>query len=369
MPELYIGLMSGTSLDAIDAVIVDLEKAEPRLLSHLAYPLTAPLQKEILALNTPASSNELDRSCQLDRELGISFATAVDTLLKQANIAAQQIKAIGSHGQTIRHQPDLEKPYSLQIGDPNTIAEFTGITAVADFRRRDIAAGGQGAPLVPAFHQALFAHPDKTRAIINIGGMANISYLQGGKNKALQGFDTGPGNCLMDAWIQRHQGLNYDQNGNWASQGQPNQALLTRLLEHPFFQQPPPKSTGRESFHLEWLQQELQALPEIPTADVQATLSELSSLSIANAIQAFAPADEVYLCGGGVHNQILVQRLQQLLPKQIITSTETLGLAPDWVEACAFAWLAKQCLQQQAGNHPAVTGAEGFRILGGIYPA
>lgn len=369
MSELYIGIMSGTSLDGIDFALVDLDQDKLELISTLAKPLATELKSEILALNTPRCDNELDRSYRLDRKLGQLFAQGCTELLAQNRLSAKDIQAIGSHGQTIRHQPDIKHAYSLQIGDPNTIAELTGISVVADFRRRDIAAGGQGAPLVPAFHQALFACEEKQRAIVNIGGMANISYLANCQNQQLSGFDTGPGNCLLDAWIQHQRQLDFDRDGAWAASGQVDNKLLERLLSCEFFHRPPPKSTGRELFNLAWLQQQLVGFESLPPQNVQATLCELSVQTIAQQLQAHTLASEIYVCGGGAFNQNLMQGLRRELPNCLVSTTEVLGLKPDWVEACAFAWLAKQCLAGLAGNHPDVTGASGFRVLGGIYPA
>jgi anhydro-N-acetylmuramic acid kinase len=361
--------MSGTSADAIDAALVCFDDDKPRLLAHHSLPLSLDLRAEIHRLAQPGD-NELDRCGALDHRLGEAFAETVMALLKAANISADAVSAIGSHGQTLRHRPPglNPHPFTLQIGDPNIIAQRTGITTVADFRRRDMAAGGQGAPLVPAFHRALFGDPQQTRAIVNIGGMANISWLR--RDGKTLGFDTGPGNVLMDAWIQRHQNLPYDRGGAWAASGDADAPLLKRLLEHPFFTQAPPKSTGREVFNLDWLKAEVDALtPQLTAADVQATLLQVTAQSIAASIRALDSEHnaEVYLCGGGAYNTHLVNALRELLPDNLLASTAQLDIAPQWLEAIAFAWLARQTLAHLPGNLPSVTGAEEPVILGGIY--
>ena len=365
--DLYIGLMSGTSIDSIDAALVDFGGAAPQLLAQHNHPISAQLKQQILSLCQPGD-NELDRMGELDRALGAHFADAALAVLRQSNYQADQIRAIGSHGQTVRHRPPgtREWPFTLQIGDPNTIAERTGITTVADFRRRDIAANGQGAPLAPAFHQAVFHSTVNERFVVNIGGMANVTHLPT-QGQAI-GFDTGPGNVLMDAWIGRHLGHEFDRDGEWAAQGHSIAPLVSRLLDHPFFRQAPPKSTGRETFHLDWL---LESLQDQPPIDVQASLLELSARSIADCIQPLSQttASEIYLCGGGAYNRQLLVRLQQLLPQHRVETTMALGLAPEWVEAAAFAWLARQTQGRLSGNLPAVTGADKPVILGGVYVA
>jgi len=363
----FIGLMSGTSLDSIDAALVDLSQGFKLLASH-STPITDALRERILKLTQPGD-NEIELMGRLDTELARSFATAVLELLHKCNLSVDQIQAIGSHGQTLRHRP--EAGFTLQIGDPSLITELTGITTVADFRRRDIAAGGQGAPLVPAFHHALFSQAGTNRIIINIGGMANLTLLPGNIDKPVTGFDTGPGNVLMDSWIAQHLNLPYDADGNWARQGRVLPDLLQQLLREPFFQQPAPKSTGRELFNMEWLSRHLAAQPHTTEpCDVQATLTELTAVTIADAVanQPLSNPD-LFLCGGGSHNALLKERLQALLPDHAIDTTEALGLDPDWVEAAAFAWLASRALEKRSGNLPAVTGASGERILGGIYLA
>lgn len=355
---LYVGLMSGTSLDAIDAVLIDFT-SDITILNTWSLTLPADLREEILALNH-LQANELTRSLVLGKKMAHVFSTAVCELLKDANIDPRAITAIGSHGQTLRHAPNSDMGYSLQIGDPSTIAELTGITVVADFRNRDIAAGGQGAPLVPAFHQAMFSSASESRAIINIGGMANASiFLTDG---SIQGFDTGPGNVLMNHWAQQHINKPYDNNGDWAKSGTVDRLLLAQMLAEPFFHIPPPKSTGRELFDAHWLNQFKPQM--LNPANVQATLLELTAVSIVNALP--RAIEKLFVCGGGAYNLQLMQRLNTLSGKPTF-STQTLGIAPEWVEAAAFAWLAKQTINHSTGNLPAATGARGARILGGIY--
>ena len=364
----YIGLMSGTSLDGLDAVIVDFDEQPVRLLASASRPIPEALKRSLLTLTQPGD-NEIEQLGRADIQLSRLQAQLVNDLLAQSNLTPAQITAIGSHGQTIRHRPSGDTPFSLQIGDPNTLAELTGITVAADFRRRDLAAGGQGAPLVPAFHADLFRIGSANRVILNIGGMANITLLLKNSNAPIIGFDTGPGNILIDSWIYRHQQQGFDLSGAWGRSGRIDAQLLNRLLEHEFFEQAPPKSTGREQFNLSWIDQQLSALGHpIAHADVQATLTELTARSIAEAILNQNIDDaEVYVCGGGAHNDYLLERLERHLGKLSLTTTDTLGLPADWVEACAFAWLAKRCLSQLSGNLPSVTGARGERILGGIY--
>lgn len=364
--------MSGTSADGIDVALVDFSSASIRLLAHSETPLSDDLKKQILGLCQPGD-NEIDRMGALDRQLGHEFAAACAQLLATENIPAENITAIGSHGQTIRHRPEKHSqyPFTLQIGDPNTIAQATGICTVSDFRRRDLAAGGQGAPLAPAFHQAAFHNPDTTRAIVNIGGMSNISLLA--RDGSVTGFDTGPGNVLLDAWIYHHKHQRYDRNGDWAAKGQCHSDLLAQMLSHPYFQQPAPKSTGRETFNFNWLAEQLQQqAANIEPVDVQATLLELTSTTIAQDILALCPEGEtieVYICGGGAYNQQLMQRLNALLTPRRVATTSALGIDPEWIEAVAFAWLAKQTVERKSGNLPSVTGATQAVPLGGIYIA
>jgi anhydro-N-acetylmuramic acid kinase len=308
---------------------------------------------------------------QADRELGLAFGAAVNSLLQNAGIPHSAVRAIGSHGQTIRHRPPAphqNHPFTLQVGDPSSIAQLTGIATVADFRRRDIAAGGQGAPLVPAFHRAVF-NSNRCRAIVNIGGIANITLLP--TAGSVLGFDTGPGNTLMDSWITRHRGESYDRDGAWAAAGKVVPSLLTSLLNDPYFAAPAPKSTGREHFNLAWLDRHLaESTSPVSASDVQATLAELTAQSIARAIVALSPAPrEVFVCGGGAYNSHLMVRLEALLHPRQLGNTAQLGIAPEWVEATAFAWLAQQTLAGKPGNEPAVTGAQSYCVLGAIYPA
>lgn len=363
----YIGLMSGTSLDSVDAVLVSFTPEFSLHATH-THPLPEALREQILQL-TRSGPDEIDKLGQLDIQLGRLFGEAALALLKASQIEPSRISAIGSHGQTIRHRPELG--FSLQIGDPATITELTGISTIADFRRRDLAAGGQGAPLVPAFHEALFRSPTQDRVLINLGGMANITLLPAAAGLPVTGYDTGPGNVLMDAWIQQQRGQCYDAEGHWASSGQVDDRLLTQLLSHTYFQQPPPKSTGRELFDLPWLEQALTTLPHtLGPADIQATLLELTVRSLADAIQHHALYQpELYLCGGGSHNRALHARLQQLLPDARIDTTAAIGLPPDWVEAAAFAWFAMRTQHQQTSSLASVTGARQDRILGAIHLA
>lgn len=369
MSELYIGLMSGTSMDAIDAVLVDFAQGL-RLVGTHSIALPEDLRARLIALSQ-SGDDEIERLGRTDVELGRLFAAAARGVLESSEHHAAEVRAIGSHGQTIRHRPQGAHPFTLQITDPNTLAEETGITVVADFRRRDMAAGGQGAPLVPAFHASVFGHENHDRIILNLGGIANITVLPAGHPEQVYGFDTGPANTLMDAWIQRSRQLRYDAGGEWAASGDIHAALLQRLLTHDYFRLPAPKSTGREDFHLAWLEQQLAALPEaIADEDVQSTLLELTAVSVADAIKATGLKEgEILLCGGGALNNALWHRLQSLLPAWTLHSTADFGLAPGWVEAAAFAWLARQTLLGLPGNLPAVTGARGPRILGGIFPA
>lgn len=367
--QLYIGLMSGTSADGIDAALVDMQTT-PRLLATHSYPFPNKLREQIHSISLPGP-NEIDRMGVLDAELGRYFAQSTRELLAKVGVTPDQIIAIGSHGQTIRHRPPgaSANSFTLQIGDPNLIAELTGITTVTDFRRRDMAAGGQGAPLVPAFHRALFHSLKQDKVIVNIGGMANITWLPAKSDVC--GFDTGPGNVLMDYWIHEHQGLGYDKHGAWAALGLANNELLQSLLSDPFFKKTFPKSTGREHFNRQWLGQHLQQLPSSPTnQDVQATLLELTARSIADSINLLSQTSkEVLVCGGGAFNARLLERLGNLLPNCSVDTTTSQGIEPQWIEAMAFAWLAKQTIAHKPGNLCAVTGAKREVILGGVYYA
>lgn len=368
--HLIIGLMSGTSLDGVDAALVEFDAARMVLRGSHYLPYPDHLRQTLLALHNPAN-DELAHAARIAQELARLYADAVVQLLQQTQTQAAKVTAIGCHGQTMRHAP--QQGYSLQLNQPALLAELTGISVVADFRARDIAAGGQGAPLVPAFHAARFMHPRTSRAILNIGGIANLTVLT--PHAPIRGFDTGPGNMLLDAWIQRCQGQRYDAGGHWAAQGQVHRMLHERLMAHPYLQQPPPKSCGREQFNLAWLEAELMAVnaalaEPIAAVDVQATLLALTADSIALAMQHDgAEITELYVCGGGAHNQQLLRRLAERMPRVRVQTTAALGLDVDWVEAVAFAWLAWRTWHGLPGNLPAVTGAQGARILGAIHPA
>ena len=355
--------MSGTSLDGVDAALVELSQTSPRLVSSFFQTYPEPLKEALLALHQ-TSPNELHQAQLVANRLAREYAEATHALLKKAGVPAAQIQAIGCHGQTVRHRP--EHGYSIQLNNAALLAELTGINVVSDFRSRDIAAGGQGAPLVPAFHDKVLRHPNIHRAILNIGGIANLTDLA--PNRATSGFDTGPGNLLMDAWIARHLGESFDKNGAWAASGKIIPALLQSLLHESFFSAAPPKSTGRDLFNLAWLDRYLTGNEVL--ADVQATLLALTGDSITTAVQHFcAGAKEIYLCGGGAHNEALVAYLQRKLPHYRIQKTEGLGIAADWMEAIAFAWMAQQALHLRPSNLPAVTGAKHPCVLGAIYPA
>jgi anhydro-N-acetylmuramic acid kinase len=363
---LFIGLMSGTSMDGIDAALVSFENQQCQLINSIEQEIPENLRLELMALSQ-VGDNEIDRLGGADRELAQHFATACKRLLENSHIHPSQIIAIGSHGQTIRHRPNNDPAFTLQIGDPNTIAQLTGITTVADFRRRDIAAGGQGAPLAPAFHQAIFSSTHHNRAIINIGGMANVSFLSCNGN--ISGFDTGPGNVLMDSWIQQCRHEKYDSDGVWAASGTVITPLLEQLLRHEYFSKPSPKSTGREEFNLHWLNQNIGS-SSFKTEDVQATLLEFTAQTITHEIEKLPePVNEIYICGGGAYNTHLMQRLETLAHPRLLANTSLLGIPPEWVEASAFAWLAKQTLEKRHIRVRPITGAREDVILGGIYPA
>lgn len=360
--EIYIGLMSGTSLDGVDAALVDL-RSRPLLLGTVFVPYPKALKTALLALQAPAR-DELHRASLAGIRVSGLYATAVSRLLRKCRIERQLVRAIGCHGQTVRHRP--ESGYTVQLGNPAVLAERSGIPVVADFRSADIAAGGQGAPLVPAFHAAVFRSPRVHRVIVNLGGIANLTDLP--CRGPVRGFDTGPGNILLDAWVGWRLGRNFDKGGSLASRGRPLQPLLRDLLADPYFRRPPPKSTGRDHFNLSWLRSFGVARHKV--ADVQATLAELTALSIGRAIVRFcSDAREVYLCGGGAHNSDLVRRIARTLPGVQVASTLQLGSHPDWVEAMAFAWLAQRRIKSEAGNLPEVTGARSGRVLGAMYAA
>lgn len=358
-------------MDGIDAALVSLSAgSRPILVTTHAHPIDAATRGEIQALMRDGP-HEIERLGELDMALGELFAEAANIAIKKAGLTIKDIRAIGSHGQTIRHRPRAGHPFTLQIGNPSVIAERTGIITVADFRARDMAAGGQGAPMVSAFHQQLFHSPQHHRTIINIGGIANVTYLPANALQPVMGFDTGPGNTLLDQWIGHHQGRAHDEAGQWAASGQTSKELLGKLLADSYFRTSPPKSTGREHFNMEWLHAHLKKLSTPPSAaDVQATLLQLTTQTIAQAIREFLPqTQETYVCGGGAHNRVLMSALAENMSGMTVVTTDNLGLSPDWVEAAAFAWLAHQALERQPGNLPSVTGAKRAVILGGIYPA
>lgn len=363
--RLYIGLMSGTSLDGLDIALVNLEAKQPILLAQelTPYPKTLLIQlKELCRLQTTS----FDALGSLDITLGNFCAEAVLSFMRNNDITAKDVIAIGSHGQTIHHQPNGDTPFTLQIGDANCIAEKTGVTVVADFRKRDMAANGQGAPLVPAFHAAYFKSHEQNRAIVNIGGIANITFLPKNNSHAIVGFDSGPGNTLMDKICQQHFNEHYDENATLAKTGTVNEALLNALLEDEYFKLPYPKSTGPEYFSIKWLESHMVMNATNPQ-DTLATLCKLSALTIAHAIKQLPNCSAIYICGGGVHNPLLMGMLRQYIDGPVET-TDIIGVDPDWVEAMAFAWLAKQTLEGKPGNIPSVTGANKAVILGAIYP-
>ncbi len=368
MEEYYIGLMSGTSLDAIDVAITQIDEQSCNIIAADSHALPADIKQAIAELCHPGN-NEIERMGKLDFQLGNLFAEATLKLIRLAKLAPSDIKAIGSHGQTIRHRPTNKAPFSLQIGNPARISEVCNITTVADFRRADIAAGGQVAPLVPAFHQDMFSHSERNRFILNIGGMANISLLPPKKSTITRGFDTGPGNVLLNAWVNIHKQHPYDDNGEWSASHPYNETLLNNLLSHSYFGKPPPKSTGREVFDLHWLDKKLHEINEtIEPGVVQSTLCELSARSIADSIKLHEPNSiDVIVCGGGAHNHDLISRIEKHLQTKI-RLTDELGVEADYVEAAAFAWLARQALHLKPANLPAVTGAKHPVILGAIYP-
>lgn len=369
MRELFIGLMSGTSLDGADAVLVDFDASPLRVIAHRFVPFPDSLRTELLALNTPGD-NELHRAAIAGNAITRIYAALVNQLLKQSGIDRAAVRAIGAHGQTIRHRPQEfdGTGYTLQIQNPALLAEHCGIAVVADFRSRDVAAGGQGAPLVPAFHQGVFGSPIDTVLVLNIGGIANLSVLQ--PSGAVLGFDCGPGNALMDYWCHRQTGQPFDANGQWASTGTVIPALLDMLLNEPFLQKAPPKSTGRDLFNPAWLAPQLQRHKNALPADIQATLTEFTARACAQAIQGFETGAHILaVCGGGALNTHLMQRLQNLLPSLQVQPTDALGLPAMQVEASAFAWLARQAIHGLPGNLQSVTGARGARVLGAIYPA
>ena len=361
--DLFIGLMSGTSLDGVDAVLVGFPESRMEVLANAYLPYPEAVRKQLLVLGD-AGSDELHLSALLSQVLSLLYAQAVAEVMRKAGVTSPDVRAVGCHGQPVRHRPD--QGYTLQLGNPALLAEKTGITVVADFRSRDIAAGGQGAPLVPAFHKVVFGDPQTHRIILNLGGIANVTNLY--PSSAVTGFDCGPANILLDAWIEADQGKSYDSEGAWGKSGTVVPGLLDELMAHPYFQMSPPKSCGREQFNLGWVRKHLRGHER--SNDVQATLLNLTGRSIAMAIDRWCgrPA-ELYVCGGGAKNSALMELLGSTLPSVSILKTDALGVPAELVEATAFAWLARQTLHGCAGNLPEVTGAQGYRVLGAIYPA
>ena len=360
--ELFVGLMSGTSLDGVDAALVDFGGASPAVLAHVHHPFPATLRTELLALNSPGH-DELARAAACGNELARRYAAAVGDALARAAVAASEVRAIGCHGQTVRHRPDAG--YTVQLGNTALLAELAGARVVADFRSRDVAAGGQGAPLAPAFHAAVFGDRGEDRAVLNLGGIANLTCLPVAGD--ILGFDSGPGNCLMDLWTQSQRGQPFDEDGAWAAGARHDAALLAGLLAEPYFALPPPKSTGRDLFNEGWLRARLPGTRD--ARQVQATLLELTARSIADALRRCCPgARRLIVCGGGARNRRLMDRLGELLAPLAVEASERYGIAPSLVEAVAFAWLARRTLQELPGNLPSVTGARGARVLGAVYP-
>lgn len=361
---LYIGVMSGTSLDGLDFALIEQTDRTALLGTHYEA-MPGQLKQDLLALCS-SGSDELARAAMAEQAWAELASLGIEKLLNKLDVDRSAVRAIGSHGQTVRHEP--QRGFTIQIGHPSLIAERTQISVVSDFRRRDMAAGGQGAPLVPAFHEAMFGDVTRPRAVLNVGGFSNLSLIH--PARTVCGFDCGPGNVLLDAWIHRHQGHSYDRNGEWAASGQVDARLLDNLLNDDFFTKQGPKSTGRELFNLAWLDDKLTLGAEVIPADVQATLLELTAKSICEALLNAQPdTQDLLVCGGGAHNTALMGRLQALLPGCHVVSTAEYGVEPDWIEAMAFAWLAHCCIEGIPANRPSVTGATGLRILGAVYPA
>jgi anhydro-N-acetylmuramic acid kinase len=360
----YLGLMSGTSVDAIDAALVDFDGSPLRIVAASATAFDPELKRRIAHVLDSPDGVALDEVGQIDVELAKAFAAAALALLRDSGVVPKRVAAIGSHGQTLRHRPELPTPFTWQIGDPNTLTELTGITVVADFRRRDVAAGGQGAPLLPVFHDQVFRSNDEDRVIANLGGIANVTILR--RDTTVTGFDTGPANRLIDAWISLHQGRDFDADGAWAGTGHCDDTLLQQLLDEPYLQSPPPKSTGRELFNMSWLKNKVGLFSRRPQ-DVQATLQQLTAVTVAAAVRRHAPGASLYLCGGGAHNAGLLESIAQLMAPNRVATTAMLGLDPDYVEAVAFAWFARRTLDGLTSSAGSVTGAAGARILGGVY--
>ncbi|WP_336367316.1 anhydro-N-acetylmuramic acid kinase [Marinobacter sp. C2H3] len=363
--EAWIGLMSGTSMDGIDAVLVSFH--DGGLTLHGSATVAYPDQHRHRLIQASQNHATPDELGELDTLTGQLFARAANAVIDQSGVSRSDIHAIGSHGQTVRHQPAGRAPFTLQIGNPAVIAEATGLTTVADFRRRDMAAGGQGAPLVPAFHKAFFGHATESRCLLNLGGIANLTWLPAGSDPAT-GFDTGPANALMDAWCLDQTGRPYDADGHWAAEGTVDDALLADMLSDAYFSRRGPKSTGKERFNLDWIHTHLAHRPETAPEDVQRTLLQLTVESVFRQLPKQGLAT-LYVCGGGARNPLLMKELSARLAPVMVRDTATLGINPQWVEPVAFAWLARQTLEGKTGNLPEVTGAKGPRILGAIYPA
>jgi anhydro-N-acetylmuramic acid kinase len=371
MSQLYVGLMSGTALDGVDGVLVDFTAPRPVVLGHFSNSFPAALRQDLLDLNGEGA-NELHRAALAANGLARVYASVVTQLLSGAGVAASRVRAIGAHGQTVRHRPQQfdGTGYTIQLNQPALLAELTSIDVVADFRSRDVAAGGQGAPLVPPFHQAFFGHLPGCNGVLNIGGISNVTLLNADQPETVLGFDCGPGNALMDAWCLRHTGAAFDDQGDWAAGGTVHEGLLRILLNEPFFTLTPPKSTGRDLFNLPWLHTKLTGYEGVSAQDVQATLAELTARTCTSCLQHFAPASErLIVCGGGALNLHLMRRLQALLPACAVASSDAFGLPAMQVEATAFAWLARQCVERKSTSLKSVTGAQGARILGAVYPA
>ncbi|WP_029592722.1 anhydro-N-acetylmuramic acid kinase [Franconibacter pulveris] len=362
----YIGVMSGTSLDGVDVVLAAIDERMVAQQASLTWPIPLALKQDILAV-CQGQTLTLSQLGQLDTRLGRLFADAVQALMTQERLKPEEVMAIGCHGQTVWHEPGGDAPHTLQIGDNNQIVARTGVTVVGDFRRRDIALGGQGAPLVPAFHHALLAHPVERRMVLNIGGIANLSLLF--PDQPVRGYDTGPGNMLMDAWIWRQRGQAYDKDAQWASSGKVIIPLLQHMLSDPYFAQPAPKSTGREYFNYGWLERQLTHFPGLAAQDVQATLAELTATTIAEQVLLSGGGERLLVCGGGGRNPLLMNRLAGLLPGIEVATTDEMGISGDDMEALAFAWLAFRTLSGLPGNLPSVTGASQASVLGAIFPA
>lgn len=370
MQQRFIGLMSGTSMDGVDGVVADFSGDAVQVLAHASAPFPCALRDELMALNTPGGVDELQRAWLAGNGLMRVYAQVVQALLAQTGLTPAAIAAIGAHGQTVRHRPQQfdGTGFTIQLAQPALLAELTGIRVVADFRSRDVAAGGQGAPLAPFFHQALFAVPGQTVGVLNIGGISNLTVLRA--DGSMQGFDCGPGNALMDAWCAQHTGKPFDEDGRFAASGQVLPGLLADLLAEPYFTQPPPKSTGRDLFNRPWLEAKLQRHATATPQDVQATLTELTARACADDVQRHASGlQRLVVCGGGALNGYLMRRLQALLPQARVISSAAAGLPPLEVEATAFAWLARKCLRGEPLDLQSTTGAKGARVLGGIWPA